>query len=198
MKITKKETHVLITTKKGEYHFSIEEFEKLSEAEAIKIAEAEIEKKLKSGYYPYSTISFKQAREMGFCEYGIKDFCEMMGLDIEGVHNVEELNKNLTLDALKEYTEECIKIFGKNTLKYLGGVKGVLSEDTISLVLRPEFIPEKTLHILATRFAWSCLHRFEDTYPNDKRPREAIQMKEKWIACNFGEYDRKGYGSEAR
>ena len=180
MKIIKKEDYILFKNSDGEYHMSIDKYESMENGEAERFALKEIELK-KSSSYSSKTITFKQARLLGFCEYGIKDFCKQLELDIDGTYSIDELNKRLTLDVLTEYTYECIKLFGKNTLKYLGGVEGVLSEDTIELVLRSEFIPEKTLHILSTKFAYMHLDKFEKEYPDDKRPRKAIEAKEAWI-----------------
>lgn len=180
MKIIKNKDHYLLKNEFGEYHLSIEEFERLGEEGAVALAKEEIEKKLVSSY-TNKTISFQQAQDLGFCKYGIEDFCEMLSLDISGEYEVEELNKKLTLKALKKYPYECIKLFGKNTLKYLGGVSGILSEETVDLVLRPEFIDEETLHKLSVRFAYQCLENFEKVYPDDDRPRKAIQTKEMWI-----------------
>ena len=181
MKITKKEDHVLLQNIKGSYHLSLEDFNNLGEEKAIEFAEKEIKKKVDSGYYTHATIDFEQAKELGFCEYGIEDFCEKLKLDIDKTYKVEELNKLLTVDMFEKYTDECVKLFGKNTLKYLGGVEGVLNKDNINIVLRSELIPEKTLHRLAVKFAYSCLDHFEKQYPHDHRPRKAIEAKEAWI-----------------
>lgn len=180
MEITKNETNYLLKNEKGEYHFSIEEYEKLSEEKAIEIAEKEIEKKLKSNY-SNSTINFQQARDLGFCEYGIKDFCNVLNLDIDKEYKIDDLNKMLTMDILQTYPDECIKLFGKDSIKYLGTVKELINEKNIDLFLREEFIPVRTLHELSVKFAYSNLHCFEKEYPNDDRPRKAIETKEKWI-----------------
>src|SRR5690606_21907360 len=150
----------LFTNDKGEYHIDLEKYNELGEIAAKELAAKEIELKVNSDY-TNKTINFDQARKLGFCEYGIKDFCKMLNLDIDKDHNLKEVNKALTIEALKSYPDECIKLFGENTLKYLGGVKGVLNEDTIDLVLRPEFIPEKTLHKLSVVFAYQNIANFE-------------------------------------
>lgn len=180
MKIIKKERYVLFKNSDGEYHMSHEQFLLIGEDAAKKFALKEIWLK-KSSFYSNKTITFKQARLLGFCEYGIKDFCKQLELDIDGTYSIEELNKKLTIEVIKFYPDECIKLFGKNTLKYLGGAEGVLNEDTIELLLRPEFIPEMVLHKLSVKFAYQCLDDFEREYPDDKRPRKAIEAKEAWI-----------------
>ena len=179
MKITKNADHYLLKNSKGEYHFSIEEYESMTEEEAIKKATEEIEKKLTSTVG--KTINFSQARELGFCEYGIKDFCNELNLDIDLEYSIEELNKGLTMRILERYPEECLKVFGKDCIKYLGTVKELINEDNMSLFLREEFIPARTLHELSVQFAYSTLHLFEEKYPDDNRPRRAIEVKEEWI-----------------
>lgn len=69
-----------------------------------------------------------------------------------------------------------------------GTVLEFLSLDKISInnklwvVLRTEIISENDLHELACKFSESVLHIFENQYPNDKRPRLAIEAKRKWIS----------------
>ena len=179
--VIKSKDNVLIKTSKGEYHFSREDYRKLGKQKAIKFAEKEIEKKNASGQYSNTTINFEQASELGFCEYGIKDFCTKLELDIDSEYTIEELNKKLTLEVLKEYPTECLKLFGNNCIKYLGTVKELISVDTIDLFLREEFIEPRKLHELSVKFAYSCLDKYEDKYPDDNRVRHAIETKEKWI-----------------
>ena len=174
--------HVLIKTSEGEYHFSLEDYAKLDKESAIEYAVVEIEKKNKTGQYNARTINFKQAESLGFCTYGIKDFAKMVGVDINEDYTILELNKMLTLEALKEYPSECLKLFGDNCIKYLGTVEELISIDTIDLFLREEFIDAKKLHQLSVKFAYLCLSNFEDEFPEDKRPRTAIETKEEWIA----------------
>jgi|TARA_R110000851_G_scaffold104148_1_gene221655 hypothetical protein len=179
MKITKNQDNYLLSNSKGEYHFSIEEYESMTPEQAAKKASDEIDKKLTSTVG--ETINFSQARDLGFCEYGIKDFCEELNLDIDETYPIKELNKGITLRILEKYPEECLKVFGKDCIKYLGTVKDLINEDNMSLFLREEFIPVKTLHELSVKFAYSTLHFFEDKFPEDKRPRLAIEAKEEWI-----------------
>lgn len=179
--VIKSKENVLIKTENGEYHFSREDYRKLGKQKAIKFAEKEIEKKNKEGQYTNTTINFEQAKSLGFCEYGIKDFAKMLSLDISSEYTIEELNKKLTLDALKAYPNECLKLFGKDCIKYLGTVKELISVDTLDLFLREEFISARKLHQLSVKFAYSCLHNYEKEYPNDNRVRNAIETKERWI-----------------
>lgn len=178
--VVKTATNVLIKTENGEYHFSREEYRKLGKQKAIKFAEKEIEKKSKAEYIN-KTINFNQARELGFCEYGIKDFVSELGLDIDSEYSIDALNKKLTLGVLSKYPDECLKLFGKDCIKYLGTVKELISVDTIDLFLREEFISARKLHQLSVKFAYSCLSNYEDAYPDDNRVRNAIEVKERWI-----------------
>ena len=179
MKITKNQDNYLLSNSKGEYHFSIEDYESMTPEQAVKLATDEIEKKLTSSVG--ATINFSQARGLGFCEYGIKDFCKELNLDIDKTYSIDELNKGITLNILSRYPEECLKVFGKDCIKYLGTVKELINEDNISLFLREEFISARTLHELSVKFAYSTLHFFEDEFPDDKRPRLAIEAKEEWV-----------------
>ena len=180
MNIQHKKDHVILRNKDGEYHISLSKFNKLGEKEAIKEATKDIEKK-KNSSFSGTTINFNQARELGFCEYGIKDFCDTLNLDIDKEYDIKELNKALTIEVFTEYSSECLKLFGKNTLKYIGGIKNVLNENNIYSLLIPELIPEYKLHLLSTKFAYLCLPEFEKIYPEDKRPRQGIEAKEAFI-----------------
>ena len=58
-----------------------------------------------------------------------------------------------------------------------GGDKHVASERTVVAWRKAD----EVLHHFACRVALDCLHHFEIRYPNDKRPREAIDTKLKWF-----------------
>lgn len=182
VEIIETKEYVLIKTTDGEYHFSLDEYSRLDKETAIEYALTEISEKNKSGQYTSRTINFEQARSLGFCDYGIKDFIKRIGGNISEEYTILELNKMLTLEALEEYPSECIKLFGKDCIKYLGTVKELINVDNTSLFLREEFLSPRKLHQLAVKFAYSCLDKFESKYPNDGRPRAAIEVKEEWIA----------------
>ena len=99
MKITKKNEFVLLTNNLGEYHLSHEEFNNLGEEAAIKLATNEIEKKSKLGIYANKSINFEQAESLGFCKYGIEDFCKKLELDVTASYNISELLELLTVDV---------------------------------------------------------------------------------------------------
>jgi hypothetical protein len=181
MKIEVKKDHVVLSNKDGSYHLSLDRYRELGKDEVVKIAKSEIKKKISSGIYPYETIDFSQARELGFCEYGIIDFCNALGLDTGKTYSIEKLNKLLTMEIILEYPDEILQIFGKDCIKYLGEARNLINKKNIDLFLREEFILEKNLHLLSVEFAKSCLCIFEEKYPNDDRPRKAIEAKEKWI-----------------
>ena len=49
------------------------------------------------------------------------------------------------------------------------------------LFLREEYVPKRELHLYACLCAEQVLHIFEKEYPDDKRPREAIEAKRLWL-----------------
>ena len=77
MKITKLKDHYLFENNNNSYHLSIEKYNELGEKNAIIFVENEMKLKNKS-VYQNKTINFEEARKLGFCEYGIKDFCEQI------------------------------------------------------------------------------------------------------------------------
>ena len=189
MQITKTNDHVLLKNNKGEYHLSIEQFDKLGQESAIEFATKEINKKINSDYSNKS-ISLDQARELGFCQYGIEDFCKQLDLDINESYTIEYLFSKITLDIFFEYTSELSKLFGKdNIVQKFGGIKSILennrTQKVLNFVLKGGFIPDKTLHLLACDFAERTLSNFEDTYPDDNRPRRAIEVKRLWIGEEY-------------
>lgn len=60
-------------------------------------------------------------------------------------------------------------------------LENVSLSDKLWLLSREDFIPENDLHELACKFAESVLHIYEKKYPNDLRPRKAIEAKRKFI-----------------
>ncbi len=201
MKITKQQNNYLLSNSKGEYHISIEEFEKLGEAEAIKLAESEIEKKLTSSFTD-AEIDFDKARSLGFCEYGIKDFCEMLQLNVDESHKLSDVKSKLTVKAFIKYPQECFKLFGKEVFSVFGGVSKFLGENrtqkVLNLVLISNIIPDRELHKLACTFAYRVLPNFEKEFPNDDRPRKAIEAKLAWIDGNCTDEELSAAYSAAR
>jgi len=57
-------------------------------------------------------------------------------------------------------------------------------QDILWVLLRPEIIPERDLHLLACRFAEAALPVWEAVYPDDPRPRQAIETKRRWLDGN--------------
>jgi hypothetical protein len=184
MKITKEKDCYLFKNTDGEYHLSHEQYDKLGNAEAIKLAELEIEKK-KSSSYSKKTINFKDARDLGFCEYGIKDFCNVLNLDIEKEYEVEILKNNLTKEVALKYPDECLKLFGKSLFDNFGGVIDFLvqnkNEKAFDLVVKSKIVDDEKLHLLACSIATTTLKNFELIYPSDNRPRLAVEAKIKWL-----------------
>ena len=54
-------------------------------------------------------------------------------------------------------------------------------EDKQWLFLREEYVPKRELQLYACFCAEQVLHLFEEEYPDDKRPREAIEAKRLWL-----------------
>jgi len=184
MLVTKNKDHYLYENKDGEYHLSVEEYNRLGEKESQKLAEAEIYKKIKSEHSNKS-INFDQARNLGFCEYGIKDFCEQLELDITKEYSIKELQEKLTIETFSNYPNECFKLFGRSVLDGFGGVKEVLfnlnGRSTVFFFIVHNFVDDDTLHKFSVKAAYYSLHNFEKEFPNDKRPRLAIEAKEGFI-----------------
>ena len=117
MKIAKTDDYYLFSNEDGEYHLSIKDFEELGEDKATELAKAEIAKKKVVGRFKESTINFSQARELGFCDYGIKDFCETLNLDLNETYDIlkmYELFDESKLDLLFRYIYEIHEMFGKD------------------------------------------------------------------------------------
>ena len=116
MNIIIKEDHLIYKNAIGEYHVSPEVFlEKGLDLEAFVIAEIEL--KASQGSYKKTTISFEDARNLGFCEHGIKDFCAQLGIDKSKTYNILELQEKLTLTVMFSYFDEMLTLFGKSAFK---------------------------------------------------------------------------------
>jgi len=78
--------------------------------------------------------------------------------------------------------EKIIEAIGGESIDVLDfcELQTVNAEDKLWLLLRPEIIPEKELRLLACDFADSVLDIFEKNYPNDNRPRCAIEISRKY------------------
>lgn len=84
-------------------------------------------------------------------------------------------------DGIDEYIDAGHEKFNGTIIEFLD-LEGVSDSNKLWVVLREEIIPEKDLHDFACKFAESVLHLFEDKYPDDDRPRKAIQAKRDYIA----------------
>jgi len=105
------------------------------------------------------------------------------------------VNKQITIDDLKswgacywycedgnpELTARCEAALPA-TLLEVANCDWVPEADRLWVLLHPEAIPEKELHLLACEFAEAVLPAFESTYPDDPRPRDAITAKRRWVA----------------
>lgn len=71
--------------------------------------------------------------------------------------------------------------FKGSVLEFLA-LEHITVDDKMWVCLRLEVLPLPIIQEFAIRCAESVLHNFEQQYPNDKRPREAIEVARKVIA----------------
>lgn len=185
MNIQENKDHVIISDHNGEYHIELNEYKKLGKDKAINLAKEEIKKKNRLGHYSKSTIDFNQARELGFCEYGIKDFCERLELDIKKEYSVKDLYNALDVHTFKDYPDECLKLFSSKVFEKFGGVEQFLIDNKdrqcLNLVINHGNIDDNILHTLAYKSTLSVINNFEKVYSNDDRPRKAIEAKKLFL-----------------
>ena len=193
MRITKQADNYLFQNNQGEYHISNTQYDEIGKEASMELAQAEIKLKNQSSWNS-KTINFQQARGLGFCEYGIKDFCEKLNLDIKKKYNIELISNLLTEEVFICYPLECIKIFGKEIVKKFGGIYQFLKKHQTRQVLDISFnyyIKDRDLHELAIECAYSTLDNFEKEYPNDLRPRKAIEAKQAWLDGEISDEELK-------
>ena len=70
-------------------------------------------------------------------------------------------------------------------------------KDIFWLVLRKEILEEKTLHEIAIFAAELVLPIFEKKYPDDDRPRKAIEAKKSWLEGAINDKELKAAASAA-
>ena len=108
------------------------------------------------------------------------------------------MKKEITIDELlgwgtcSSYTREvCLEISaGKESMTPLEiAALPILAEDRLWVLLRPSIIPERELHLLACKWGEEVLPFFERTYPNNDRPRKAIEAKRLWIEGKISDED---------
>ncbi len=99
--------------------------------------------------------------------------------------------KKVTLETImnwnpcEEYPEERIKkLMGRKKYVKLDDIWKVKLDnrnDYLWFALRSEFISEENLHLIAIYAAELVLPVYEKKYPDDDRPRKAIQAKKDWL-----------------
>jgi hypothetical protein len=97
--------------------------------------------------------------------------------------------------------ERIKKLMGRKkyvTLDDIWKVKLDNKYDYLWLVLREEFISEHNLHKIAIYAAKLVLPIFEERYPKDKRPRQAIEAKKKWLKGKISDEELKDARNAAR
>jgi hypothetical protein len=200
MKIKQNNDHYLLSNTYGSYHISVEAYNKLGKDKAIELATEEIKKKSKVKYHN-DTINFDQARELGFCEYGIKDFASKLDLNINNTYKISYLKRKITLEILLEYPNECLTLFGKGIIDKFGGVLKLLKNNEDSKLfyfIVDNYVKDDILHKFSVIAAYYSLKNFENVYPNDNRPRLAIEVKEKWIKGEISKEELSAAESAAR
>jgi len=106
--------HIVYSCDLGSYHVTPELLlEKGIELEGFILSEL----KLKQTSYKYKDIDFTRSRSLGFCEFGIKDFCKQLEIDIDKTYKLSYLKSKLTLKVMFGYIDEIIKLFGKDVFK---------------------------------------------------------------------------------
>ena len=116
-----------------------------------------------------TTICAKELKELEACE--------------EGYNTFYEAHKEATVKL-----SEALKSNGLEDLWWLLGViEGQLSKQQMN-----------SLHLLACNYAETFLENFEKEFPNDDRPRKAIESKRLWVAGKVGDEELKVARLEAR
>ena len=102
---------------------------------------------------------------------------ELPGIDFDSFNNNEvELCKYLA-DNLSEDT-----LNKEISVRYILKTNGA----TGALWLFDQLSDEKTMHLFISDVAESVLHIFEEKYPEDKRPRQAIQARRDFVVGKIG------------
>jgi len=99
----------------------------------------------------YTVITKQRLKELDACEYGFKKFVKVNG---ESATLSQALDSN-GWDDIWWYISEDYSAFSEQQ--------------------------KKELHLLGCDWAESCLSNFEKEFPDDKRPRLAIEAKRKWL-----------------
>jgi len=90
--------------------------------------------------------------------------------------NKENDGKHYTLERVTDLFDGRENVNGLDVLN-----SSIPSEDKLWLALHNPFFSDRDLHWLACQFASWSLHFFEENCPGDKRPRQAIETKLRWL-----------------
>jgi hypothetical protein len=108
----------------------------------------------------------------------------------------------MSWDPCDTYPRERIKkLMGRKkyvTLNDIWKAKLDSKYDYLWLALREEFISEHNLHKIAIYAAELVLPIFEEKYPDDKRPRQAIEAKKKWLGGEISDEELAAASYAAR
>jgi len=120
-------------------------------------------------------------------------------ITIESINNLhpcgwdrEDNGKNYTPRRVRELYEGTDKA-GVTPLGFIERATKlkVPPEDILWVLLRPQFLPERDLEELSCLFALWSLHFFEEAYPNDDRPRKAIETKQRRLHGKISDKELK-------
>jgi len=191
MEVIIKEDHLVYKNAMGEYHISAElAVEKGLDLEAFVIAEIKL--KASQNQYVKATVSFDDARDLGFCEHGISDFCDQLGIDQSKTYNLLELQEKLTLKVMFDYVDEMLTLFGKSAFK--GFETEISKDDWYSYyyakdVLKGRF--EMGEDAISKDARYSYLYAI-DVFKGRFKTGEKAISKSASYSCYYAEYVLKG------
>jgi hypothetical protein len=113
----------------------------------------------------------------------------------------KRIMKKVTIEDIMNW-EPCRRYPRERIKKLMGRKKYVTLDDIwktkldnkadyLWLVFREEFISDSNLHKIAIYAAELALPIFEERHPDDKRPRQAIEAKKKWLRGKISDKELK-------
>jgi hypothetical protein len=110
------------------------------------------------------------------------------------------LEQLMSWNPCSRYSEARIRRLakGRETFTAVDVLKlRIPAEDRLWVVLRPELLPERTLRLFACSCAEHVLPLFEQQYPEDKRPRRAIETARRFAAGEAPREELAAAGDDA-
>jgi len=106
--------------------------------------------------------------------------------------------KSVTVDEVMAW-QPCPHYSGARVKQLFAGRERLTAEDIAALkipapdrfwaLLHHEFLTDEQMHLLACNIAEDVLPIFEQEYPNDDRPRRAIEAKRAWLRGEISDDD---------